>query len=241
MQHMSVINVCFLLEFIASYNQLEEPQAASVSEAFEQILPFVTGLKITVGFSTSPEKMYHFSHLSWLELALPDAQSTAVTSGEAVQKLQVMLHNLPSLSYLHLHAEYRSLQPPMVVSMLRDLPNITSLKVDSGISPCMLSSQDLMHVTALSLGREVDLDQPPDQLQVLHMAYLGPPQKVLLVQLQQMQHSVSLIAGYCDVGLEQSPCKRHCCPHAHLAVDHVHIHAGRSDPVTMQPHKYICD
>lgn len=78
------------LEFTASCSQLEEPQAAGVSEAFQQILPFITGLTITDGFSTRPENMYSFSHLSRLELTLPDAKSPAVTSGEAVQKLPLM-------------------------------------------------------------------------------------------------------------------------------------------------------
>ena len=98
-----------------------------------------------------------------------------------------------------------------------------------------------MHVTALSTGREVKLNEPPEKLQVLHMAYLGPPQESLLEQLQQLRHNVSLTAGYCDVGLLQKPCKRYCCAHAHLAVDHMHVDARHSSPVAMQPHKYICD
>lgn len=173
------------------------------------------------------------SFLSGLLSGLLQSQSPKLTT-----------YNLPSLCYLQLHAHHQSLQPSIVVGMLRDLPNITSLKVDSGISPCMLSSQDLMHVSALSLGRAVKLNEPLERLQVLHMAYLGPPedQKSLLEQLQLLlRHNVSLTAGYCDLGLLQSPCKRYCCAHAHLAVDHMHVDARHSSPAAMQPYKYICD
>ena len=212
------------LEMAVTYKH-SPPQSEDLQTAFSKLLPSISGLSVSGNFSSVVQEAFPFNHLSRLELTLPNARSPGVVNGSAIQHLQKTLRSLHNLCNLQLHADCLSIQPSAITSVLAELPTVTSLKVDSGINPCCLASLHMEHITSLCLGREVFLDQPPENLQHLHLAYLSSAHKPLILQLQQMKTAISLTAGYCDVpGLVQVRCRQQqSCPHYSLAPQHWHV------------------
>ncbi len=214
------------LEMAVTYKH-SPPQSDDLQTAFNKLLPSISGLSVSGNFSSVVQEAFPFSHLSRLELTLPNARSAEVVNGSAILHLQKTLRSLHNLCNLQLHADCLSIQPSAITDVLSVLPTVTSLKVDSGINPCCLASRHMEHITSLCLGREVRFDQPPENLEFLHLAYLSPAHTATLMQLVQMERIVSLTVGYCDVpGLVQLPCRQQqSCPHYGLAPQHWHIHA----------------
>ena len=214
------------LEMAVTYKHAP-PQSEDIHTAFNKLLPSISGLSVSGNFGSVVQEAFPFSHLSRLELTLPNARSPEVVDGSAIMHLQKTLRSLHNLCNLQLHAGCLSIQPPVVTNVLPELPTITSLKVDSGINPCCLASPHMEHITSLCLGREVFFDQPPENLLCLHLAYLSPAHRAMIEQLKQMKDVVSLTVGYCDVpGLVQIPCQQQqSCPHYSLAPRHWHINA----------------
>ena len=213
------------LEMSVTYKHTP-PQSSDLSAAFIRLLPSISGLSVSGNFSSVVQEAFPFSHLSRLELTLPNARSPDVVNGAAIQHLQKTLRSLHNLRNLQLHADCLSIQAPAIMGVLTDLPNVASLKVDSGINPCKLVSQHMEHVTALCLGRDVTFDHPPQNLQILHLAYLSLAHKPMLLQLKQLKGNISLTAGYCDTeGFSQHCCRQQqSCPHHGLASHHWHMH-----------------
>lgn len=224
------------------------PSASELSTAFAKLVPYIAAINANGDIHKILQKPSLFCRLTDLRLTLPqacytgDAELSLATDAAAVEKLQRLFLTLPKLSHLQLHATGASLQSAAVLSVLSKLPNVTCLKLDTGIMPCKLASQDLRHVTGLCLGREVTFDQPPANLHALHLAFLGLPQKPMLLQLRQVQRHVDISAGSCGAqGLTLTPCKQRCCSHNDLAAKHQHVHVEESGEIAMQPHVYLCD
>ena len=214
------------LEMAVTYKHAP-PQSNDLQTAFSKLLPSISGLSVSGNFRSVVQEAFPFSHLSRLELTLPNARSAAVVNGSAVQHLQTTLRSLHNLCSLQLHADCLSIQPSAVTHVLPVLPTITSLKVDSGINPCCLTSQHMEHITSLCLGREVVFDSPPEHLQCLHLAYLSAAHRTMIMQLES---HVGVTVGYCDdPELIQTQCKQQqSCLHYSMALQHWHVVAPPS-------------
>ena len=219
-----------------------EPKHPPLQAAFKNLAPFIAGLSIIGDFRVILQNTVNFSHLSRLELTLPNA-ACARSDARAVEFLQNAFRSLPKLTYVQLNADSLSVQPFEVLGVLAELPNITSLKVDSGISPCRLAAAHLIHVTSLCLVREVYFDHPTGKLQILHLAYLSLAQRKMLLQLRQMSRGVDVTTGCHDAeGFAQTPCSHpKCCLHHSLAADHCHVCVEDVAQASMQPRLQLCD
>lgn len=145
-----------------------------------------------------------------------------VRNGSAVQHLKKTLASLHNLCNLQLHADCLSIQPAAIADVLTTLPGVTSLKVDSGISPCCLPAGHMGNIVSLCLGREVLLDESPSDLQYLHLAYLCDAHKPLLAQLAQAKRPLTLFVGFCDSPhiLTQFCRLQKSCHEAHITAWH---------------------
>lgn len=223
------------LEMSVTYNHAP-PQSEDLHMAFNMLLPSISGLSVSGNFSSVVQKAFPFSHLSRLELTLPNARCVEVRNGSAVQHLKKTLASLHNLCNLQLHADCLSIQPAAITDVLTTLPGVTSLKVDSGFSPCSLPARHMGNIVSLCLGREVLLDKPPSDLQYLHLAYFSDVHKPLLAQLAQAKRSPTLSVGFCDsrcIVTQFSKLPTSCrlqksCPHYSLASRHSHVEILRT-------------
>ena len=201
------------------------PQSQDLQAAFETLLPSISGLSVSGNFSSVVQEAFPFSHLSRLQLTLPNARSVEVRSGSAIQHLKQSLASLHNLCDLQLHADCLSIQPSAITDVLATLPGVTSLKVDSGISPSGLPASHMGHIAALCLGRDVLFDEIPPNLQHLHLAYLSFARRPLLSQLAQAHQALTLTVGFCDdADVMLLPCRQQMsCPHYSLAPRHLHV------------------
>lgn len=155
-----------------------------------------------------PMFVQHFflTNLTELEYRLPILTSDNDAKTEA-ERIQAALLSLPSLCYLALQADRYGVQPAHVLQVLPQLPNLSALRVTTGINPCCLDSSFLLHITQLSLGRHVTFDTPPQNLRSLHLDFLSQSCRPMLLQLEQDPHLLCCITvGFFEAASQFETC-----------------------------------
>ena len=149
---------------------------------------------------------FNFGNLVKLELPLPRQ-----VQGMAPQQFQAALLSMPKLSSLSLTIERFGVQPSAVLVIAPRLPNLKSLKLDTGIWPYCLEATQLQHITSLCLGTAVTFDEPPARLRHLKVTQLSHSNYLMMAQIEALQiPSLSITVHHTDAeGLPQLPVTLH--------------------------------